>query len=229
MADGAFRLWFRGGVGCWVMWREEMDSRPWAFPLVYSHWFTESTERKEAKKAVFLQTLSWWRWRQSGRVFAALHGVFPPLRSVVNASLKIFLSLGCSTGCCSLQYFHRENTQRISHQSLFFFFPFSFILVYFLIKKWNQLLKGCFEFQKDQWLKWFSLHTLAALCLLTVERLSFNLFFFFFVFPAQLLSFACVYMLPLWNVYCLTITSKLDSCCSLFSRANRCCLLMWHF
>lgn len=78
MADGAFRLWFRGGVGCWVMWREEMDSRPWAFPLVYSHWFTESTERKEAKNAVFLQTLSWWRWRQSGRVFAALHGVFFP-------------------------------------------------------------------------------------------------------------------------------------------------------
>lgn len=129
MADGAFRLWFRGGVGCWVMWREEMDSRPWAFPLVYSHWFTESTEGKEAKNAVFLQTLSWWRWRQSGRVFAALHGVFfPPLRSVVNASLKIFLSLGCSTGCCSLQYFHRENTQRISHQSLFFFL---FLLFWF--------------------------------------------------------------------------------------------------
>lgn len=150
MADGGFRLWFRGGVGCWVMWREEMDSRPWAFPLVYSHWFTESTERKGAKNAGFLQTLSWWRWRQSGRVFAALHGVFSPLRSVVKPSLKILLSLGCSTGCCSIQYFHTENTQRISHQSLFFF-PFSFLLVYFLIKKWNQLLKGCFEFQKDQW------------------------------------------------------------------------------
>lgn len=117
-------------------------------------------------------------------------GFFPPLRSVVNASLKIFLSLGCSTGCCSLQYFHRENTQRISHQSLFFF-PFSFILVYFLIKKWNQLLKGCFEFQKDQWLKWFSLHTLAALCLLPVERLSFNLFFFFLCFSCTA-AFLCL-------------------------------------
>lgn len=55
-------------------------------------------------------------------------GFFSPLRSVVNASLKIFLSLGCSTGCCSLQYFHRENTQRISHQSLFFFL---FLLFWF--------------------------------------------------------------------------------------------------
>lgn len=56
-------------------------------------------------------------------------GFFSPLRSVVNASLKIFLSLGCSTGCCSLQYFHRENTQRISHQSLFFSFFFYFGLL----------------------------------------------------------------------------------------------------
>lgn len=44
-ADGGFRLWF----GCRVMWREEMDSIPWAFPLVYSHWFTGSTEKREAK------------------------------------------------------------------------------------------------------------------------------------------------------------------------------------
>lgn len=44
-ADGGFRLWF----GCRVMWRGEMDSIPWAFPLVYSHWFTGSTEKREAK------------------------------------------------------------------------------------------------------------------------------------------------------------------------------------
>lgn len=41
-----------------------------------------------------------------------------------------------------------------------------------------------------------------------------------------MLSFACVYLLPLQNVYCLTIAPKLDSCCSLFSTANRCCLLI---
>lgn len=47
-ADGGFRLWFGWGLGEEVMWREEMNSIPWAFPLASSHLFTGSTEKREA-------------------------------------------------------------------------------------------------------------------------------------------------------------------------------------
>lgn len=78
------------GLGCGVMWREEMNSIPWAVPLVYSYWFTGSTEKREGRwgdEAVcsvlffiqffFPQIVSWgrgkWVW---GSSFSALVGAW---------------------------------------------------------------------------------------------------------------------------------------------------------
>lgn len=84
VADGGFR--FRWGLGCRGTWREEMDSNPWAVPLVYPHLFTGSTEKREAKwreecwdfyfnfYTVFLQIVSWGGG--PGRNFSALDGAW---------------------------------------------------------------------------------------------------------------------------------------------------------
>lgn len=209
-----------------------LDPLSFSFRLLF--WFTESREKREAKRREeksaacsdmfsiqfffyglclgqvkgFREVLLRFAWG----VFAQELEFLKPA-SVVKPTLEVLLSVFrlCSRCCSILTATLLSRRPKHTEKNLLSFF---FLCLFTSVYKGTKSEKDVLGFRKTRGA--FKTVFCCILALLPVERFSLPSFSFVF-FPAQIIFFACVYVAIVGG---LILTPKLHLCCSFFSRAR---------